>query len=431
VETSPKPAAGARGADAGGAPAVDERDGDALARYLLSFRWPYRHADVERELVAGGLPLWREILRLVPQPDARGRALELGSPPFHITLLLRRFRRYDLTLAGCATDDRAEIAQEMESREYGERHAFSCRAFDVERDRFPFDDASFDLVTCCEVIEHLTENPVHLLAEVHRVLRPGGRLVVSTPNVARAGNIASLLRGRNVYDPYHLGAPLRGSRHSREYTLDELRDLVGGCGFAIEVAEDVDLQPARGLRQRALRALLNRVVAPLTGAHHRAHLFVRARRTDAPFRWHYPADLFDRAQLAFHLAPALARIAVGVDDRGHLGIGWSDVRPGAGGRAARRSAAGGDVYLRLEPGRRAASRVVVEVSDGRGEVEVWHDDGDEPVLLGVAPFAVAGDAWQEIEVRIAQALRPEARLHLRLVAPAGVDLHAAGVRDAP
>src|SRR5262245_21994870 len=80
-----------------------ETEAPAVSRYLLSFRWPFRHEDIEQELVAGGIRLWQEILRVVP--TGNGRALELGSPPFHITLLLRRFRGYELTLSGCASDD--------------------------------------------------------------------------------------------------------------------------------------------------------------------------------------------------------------------------------------------------------------------------------------------------------------------------------------
>src|SRR5439155_821157 len=122
-----------------------------------------------------------------------------------------------------------------------------------------------DLVIWCEVIEHLTENPVHALGEIHRALRPGGQLVVSTPNVTRCGNITGLLRGRNIYDPYHLGTPLGGSRHSREYTLRELRDLVAGCGFSVERAEARDLTPS-GVAQRLFRTFMYRMFAPLAGA---------------------------------------------------------------------------------------------------------------------------------------------------------------------
>ena len=52
---------------------------------------------------------------------------------------------------------------------------------DVDQDRFPFDDSSFDLAYSEWGIEHFqTEN---IFEEVHRVLKPGGRFVFVTPNL--------------------------------------------------------------------------------------------------------------------------------------------------------------------------------------------------------------------------------------------------------
>jgi SAM-dependent methyltransferase len=48
----------------------------------------------------------------------------------------------------------------------------------------PFPDASFDHVLCTEVLEHV-EDPVALVAEMRRVLRPGGTLVATVPFSAR------------------------------------------------------------------------------------------------------------------------------------------------------------------------------------------------------------------------------------------------------
>ena len=86
-----------------------EDDVASIATYVGSFRWPHRDAAAVEEMIAQGAPLWREILRRVPNPPTRGRALELGSPPFNLTVLLHRLRNYDFSLTGAAVDGRQEI----------------------------------------------------------------------------------------------------------------------------------------------------------------------------------------------------------------------------------------------------------------------------------------------------------------------------------
>lgn len=65
-----------------------------------------------------------------------------------------------------------------------------------------FDDASFDLVVCLEVIEHVGA-PRHLLREVARVLAPGGKCVLTCPNE----------RFPATYDPLNYALAQRGSGH--------------------------------------------------------------------------------------------------------------------------------------------------------------------------------------------------------------------------
>jgi len=397
-----------------------ERDPESLARYLLSFRWPYRNEAVHRTLVEGGLPLWRQILRMVPQRKERGTALELGSPPFHITLLLQRFRNYELSLTGYATDGRPEIHQRLESPEFDEAYDFTCTCFNAEADTFPYADNSFDLVTWCEVIEHLTENPVHTLSEVHRVLKPGGALVISTPNASRADSIADLLLGRNMYDPYHLGAPLKGSRHSREYTLNELTGLLEGCGFAIDRAADIDIYPPLGRNRRALRWVLNNFASRFTHGHYRYHLFVRVRKTEAPFRWYFPERLYDGGHLAFYMAPRHANVVFGENDVIHTAMGWQDLRSGPEGRAFRRSATVGDIYL-LSPDRLTSATVML--ANGRGEAQAWHDNGGDLVHLGAVPFDAPEGRWTEVTIPLSDRYVPGNQLHIRLDTEAGVAVH--------
>jgi hypothetical protein len=157
--------------------------------------------------------------------------------------------------------------------------------FNVEVDPFPYSDGSFDLVLCCEILEHLPSDPVRMLAEIHRVLRPGGALLLTTPNAVRAENVERIVRGDNVYE--HLSGYGAYGRHNREYTLEELAALLGALGFVVEHAStrDTYYQPSR------------RLPVPLGAvrADRGDTLFVRAR-AEGPTRWRYPAWLFQSRQ---------------------------------------------------------------------------------------------------------------------------------------
>ena len=111
-------------------------------------------------------------------------------------------------------------------------------AIDYERDPLPLPDASVDAVTLCEVIEHFTFDPLYCLAEVNRVLRHGGVLLVSTPNAASWFAIYQALQHRpaNRWPVY--ATPDAANRenhiHAREYLVSDLETLLAAAGFEID-----------------------------------------------------------------------------------------------------------------------------------------------------------------------------------------------------
>lgn len=75
---------------------------------------------------------------------------------------------------------------------------------DLNNGKLPFEDSTFDIVTCTETIEHL-ENYRSILKEAFRILRKGGTLVVTTPNIL---NLKSRIRFLffgfyNLFGPLH------------------------------------------------------------------------------------------------------------------------------------------------------------------------------------------------------------------------------------
>jgi 2-polyprenyl-6-hydroxyphenyl methylase/3-demethylubiquinone-9 3-methyltransferase len=114
----------------------------------------------------------------------------------------------------------------------------------------PLEDGSVELVWCSEVLEHVADT-AHVLNEVRRVLRTGGRLLVTTPYHGRVRDVAiALARFESHFDP--LG------QHLRFYTRRSLRATLAAFAF-----DDIRLSTFGGpplLRQalvaRALRGSL-------------------------------------------------------------------------------------------------------------------------------------------------------------------------------
>src|SRR4051812_35746141 len=81
----------------------------------------------------------------------------------------------------------------------------------------PFPDGSFDYALCLDVLEHLPfEQQPGAVSELHRVLRPGGELFVSVPNLAHLqSRIQFLLRGRLIRTASESKHP--GDRPARDY----------------------------------------------------------------------------------------------------------------------------------------------------------------------------------------------------------------------
>jgi 2-polyprenyl-3-methyl-5-hydroxy-6-metoxy-1,4-benzoquinol methylase len=96
--------------------------------------------------------------------------------------------------------------------------------------RFPFPDEHFDIVCAVEIIEHL-ENPRHFLRECHRTLKPGGLIVVTTPNVLNIASLLTLLfHGCLVYfsqKEYH------SNHHITPLRLQDVENICSEIGLAL------------------------------------------------------------------------------------------------------------------------------------------------------------------------------------------------------
>ena len=176
----------------------------------------------------------------------------------------RFVRSAEVLEAGCATGIgarlfRAEGANRVVGLDYDDDAIARARAathdasidyqkWDLNRVPLPVADASVDVVVCLEVLEHV-EAQQALISDFLRVLRPGGRLVISVPNKEFEDRWIDINNCRNVY---HVLVPGR----------DELQRLL--ASFAdVQWARQVDLAGSTVLEEgRAERELVGTVSVP-------------------------------------------------------------------------------------------------------------------------------------------------------------------------
>jgi SAM-dependent methyltransferase len=186
--------------------------------------WYRGYLDIEGERLFSDIEI---ITRAVPKP---GRILDIGcSPPF----VLASLQSLGYDAVGIDVNPAAFARSEAE-------FGFKAVKCDIEANPLPFADGTFDAVLMCEVFEHLRINPVRTMHEVHRVIRPGGFLHLTTPNLFSLGGIRNFLfkrsaffcTRRELYDELNHINVEGFSGHVREYTHREVEGFLSRVGFA-------------------------------------------------------------------------------------------------------------------------------------------------------------------------------------------------------
>lgn len=174
-------------------------------------------------------------LELTPPGTANDRILEMGAY-MQITPALKTKLGYG-EVRGCYFGPLGKTEHKQATSPTGETFECVVDLFNAEKDVFPYPDGHFATVLCCELIEHLATDPMHLMSEINRILRVGGHLVLTTPNASSLRAIAAILQG---YHPGFFPAYLKPSedgnvdpRHAREYAARELGDLLRDSGFDV------------------------------------------------------------------------------------------------------------------------------------------------------------------------------------------------------
>jgi glycosyltransferase involved in cell wall biosynthesis/SAM-dependent methyltransferase len=196
--------------------------------------------DASRDYVQTHMTRLQKTLAITPPGAPTDRILEMGAY-LQMTPALRSRLGYG-HVRGCYYGKLGQVDHRTAVSAEGETFACDIDHFDAEKDPYPYSDEHFSTVLCCELIEHLYYDPMHLMCEVNRILKPGGHFVITTPNIAALRGVAAILQG------YHPGffhayiAPSAGNaevdaRHNREYTPREIHQLLENSGFTVTLLE--------------------------------------------------------------------------------------------------------------------------------------------------------------------------------------------------
>jgi glycosyltransferase involved in cell wall biosynthesis/SAM-dependent methyltransferase len=186
------------------------------------------------------LTRFEKTLAITPPGGPGDRILEMGAY-LQITPALQTRLGYG-EVRGCYYGPAGRVEPRTITSSAGEQFSCDIELFDAEKDRFSYEDEYFSTVLCCELLEHLREDPMHMMSEINRILKPGGHLVLTTPNIGSLRAIGAILEGYHPgFFPAYIRPPADGAepeaRHNREYTPKEIVLLLLDSGFEVTLLE--------------------------------------------------------------------------------------------------------------------------------------------------------------------------------------------------
>jgi glycosyltransferase involved in cell wall biosynthesis/SAM-dependent methyltransferase len=196
---------------------------EQIAHEIEAMRNPYFRSHLER---------YRHTLAALEElmPARRCTALEMGTT-WVLAVLLKEWLGFSEVDVTDWQPDGAVSAVRALTVLGNPLRAFSL---DLESAPLPVEDDRYDLVICCEVLEHLDVDPMFMLAEINRTLAPGGKLLLTTPNVTSSRNTYKILNGHAPHFFMQYQKDRGRYRHNIEYAPEQVAGLLIAAGLRVD-----------------------------------------------------------------------------------------------------------------------------------------------------------------------------------------------------
>lgn len=168
------------------------------------------------------------ILKFVSKySDIKGEVLDYSAGKGFLSLILAK--NYAVSLWGC------DFSEEAVKYNYDILKNEKCYRGCVQIKKFPsaFKDNQFDMIFFIEAIEHLTDNYFNsTLNEINRILKPGGKIIVTTPN-------NEILEQSHIICP-DCGCIFHRMQHIRSFNNSSLTEVMLKNNFNLDFCDSVN-----------------------------------------------------------------------------------------------------------------------------------------------------------------------------------------------
>ena len=163
---------------------------------------------------------WKEITK-------NTKILDAGCGESHLSVALKKMFNADIHCIDLFEKPRERL----------ERHGIKFYKQDFSLKPLPFKSNNFDVIIFTDVIEHLTSGQHFILREFKRVLKPGGIILISTPNILSFPKRIKFILGNSPLTPFQ---DLLLQDHIHEYSLEELNSFIGSAKLEIKNSKIVN-----------------------------------------------------------------------------------------------------------------------------------------------------------------------------------------------